>query len=165
MLNKIIKKISWFFQNITYDQYRRKYAIASSFRFNGYGIRIYGDGQFVFGENSYIGELSTCQSFSGYKVSIGEKCKISHNVRIYTQSAMADSDFSLEDIPTKRGDVIINNFVWIGANVLIDPGVTIGENAIIGANSVVTKDVEPFSIVGGVPAKFIRMKRCYKSNK
>jgi len=92
-------------------------------------------------------------------VSIGDKCKISHNVRIYTQSAIADYDFSLDDIPTKKGDVIIGSFVWIGANVLIEPGLTIGENSVIGANSVVTKDVKPFSIVGGVPAKLIRMKR------
>ena len=48
--------------------------------------------------------------------------------------------------------------MWIGANVFITPGVTVDDNSIIGANSVVTKDVEPFSIVGGAPAKLIRIK-------
>lgn len=53
-------------------------------------------------------------------------------------------------------DCIIGNDVWIGARSIILDGVKIGDGAIIGANSVVTKDVAPYSIVGGVPAKFIR---------
>lgn len=52
--------------------------------------------------------------------------------------------------------VEIGNDVWIGANVIITQGVIIGDGAIIGAGAVVTKDVEPYSIVGGVPAKLIR---------
>lgn len=54
--------------------------------------------------------------------------------------------------------VTIGKDVWIGANCVITPGSTIGEGAIIGAGSVVTKEVAPFSIVGGVPAKLIRMR-------
>ena len=54
--------------------------------------------------------------------------------------------------------VVIQNDVWIGANCIITPGVTIGEGAVIAAGSVVTKDVAPNSIVGGVPAKLIRMR-------
>lgn len=50
----------------------------------------------------------------------------------------------------------IANKVWIGANVTILPGVTIGDGAIIAAGAVVTKDVEPMTIVGGVPAKKIK---------
>ena len=50
----------------------------------------------------------------------------------------------------------IGNDVWIGANTVILDGVTIGHGSIIGANSVVTKNIEPYSIVGGVPAKLIR---------
>lgn len=57
--------------------------------------------------------------------------------------------------------IIIDNDVWIGANCIITPGVHIGEGAVIAAGSVVTKDVESNSIVGGVPAKLIR-KRNYK---
>lgn len=52
--------------------------------------------------------------------------------------------------------VVIENDVWIGGNCIIMPGVTIGEGAIIAGGSVVTKSVEPFTIVGGVPAKLIR---------
>lgn len=52
--------------------------------------------------------------------------------------------------------VDIGNDVWIGSNVVVIDGVKIGHGSIIGANSVVTRDVEPYSIVGGVPAKLIR---------
>lgn len=56
----------------------------------------------------------------------------------------------------KKGDIIIGNDVWIGYEALIMSGVTIGDGAIIGARAVVTKDVPPYTIVAGVPAKPIR---------
>ena len=55
-----------------------------------------------------------------------------------------------------KGDIVIGNDVWIGYDAIIMAGVTIGDGAIIGTRAVVTKDVEPYSIVGGVPAKEIR---------
>lgn len=55
-----------------------------------------------------------------------------------------------------KGDIVIGNDVWIDYDAVIMAGVTIGDGAIIGTRAVVTKDVEPYSIVGGVPAKEIR---------
>ncbi len=55
-----------------------------------------------------------------------------------------------------KGDIIIGNDVWIGYEAVILAGVTIGEGAIIGTRSVVTKDVPPYTVVGGVPAKPIK---------
>lgn len=55
-----------------------------------------------------------------------------------------------------KGDIVIGNDVWIGFEAVIMSGVTIGDGAIIGTRSVVTKDVPPYTIVGGVPAKPIR---------
>ena len=55
-----------------------------------------------------------------------------------------------------KGDIVIGNDVWIGYGAVIMAGVTIGDGAIIGTRAVVTKDVEPYSIVGGSPAKEIR---------
>lgn len=61
----------------------------------------------------------------------------------------------LSQLPFKR-DIVIGNDVWIGKESVIMPGVKIGDGAIIGAYSVVTKDVEPYSVVGGNPAKLIK---------
>ena len=55
-----------------------------------------------------------------------------------------------------KGDIVIGNDVWIGYEAVILSGVTIGDGAIIGTRAVVTKDVPPYTIVGGVPAKKIR---------
>jgi len=60
-------------------------------------------------------------------------------------------------IPTK-GDIVIGHDVWIGMNALLLSGVTIGNGAVIAAGSVVTKDVAPYSIVAGVPARHIRFR-------
>lgn len=62
---------------------------------------------------------------------------------------------SLEDLPLK-GDTVVGNDVWIGQNVTVLPGVHIGDGAIIGANSLVSKDVPPYCIVGGNPCREIR---------
>lgn len=59
-------------------------------------------------------------------------------------------------INSKQFEVILGSDVWIGSHVLLMPGVSIGDGAIVAAGSVVTKDVEPYSIVGGVPAKEIK---------
>ena len=61
----------------------------------------------------------------------------------------------LKDLPFK-GDTVIGNDVWIGYDVMIMPGITIGDGAIIGTKSLVTKDVLPYSVVGGNPAGFLR---------
>lgn len=58
--------------------------------------------------------------------------------------------------PFAKGDVIIGNDVWIGRSASILSGVSVGDGAVIGAHSLVTKDVDPYTIVGGNPAKVIR---------
>lgn len=64
--------------------------------------------------------------------------------------------FGGEGHPMTRGDVIIGNDVWIGSDVTIMSGVRIGDGAVVGANSHVVKDVHPYCVVGGNPAKVIR---------
>lgn len=68
-------------------------------------------------------------------------------------------DLKIEDVAdswNNKGDIVIGNDVWIGYEAVIMAGVTIGDGAIIGTRAVVTKDVPPYTIVGGVPAKIIR---------
>lgn len=67
-----------------------------------------------------------------------------------------DEPFRTEETWDQRGDIVIGNDVWIGYEAAILSGVRIGEGAIIGTRAVVTKDVPPYTVVGGVPAKTIR---------
>ncbi len=62
----------------------------------------------------------------------------------------------IEDAYIGKGDTHIKDGVWLGMRAMVMPGVTIGEGAVVAANSVVTKDVEPYSIVGGSPAKVVK---------
>lgn len=142
-----------------YEQYRKKYDIAPSFRFNGTNILLYENGKISLGENSYIGSNSAIQAAEGYSVTVGKGCHISHNVRIYTTSNLADHDFSKKPVPQKTASVTIGDYTWIGANCLINPGIHIGENAVVGANSVVTKNIPENEIWGGVPARYIKSKK------
>lgn len=158
-LAKLFNRVSSVYWWVVYARYRYDYALDSKFKFNGKFIQFYGEGVIRTGPESYIGELSTLQTAKGYFIAIGKCCRISHNVRIYTQSSIADFDFSMGEVPSKFGSVTLGDYCWIGANVLINPGVSIGENSVVGANSVVTRDVPPFEIWGGVPAKFIRRKK------
>ncbi|MDD5334864.1 MAG: acyltransferase [Rhodoferax sp.] len=159
ILVRLFNTISNIYWIIIYSNFRKKYEIDESFRFNGKLIQLYGEGSIRTGVDSYIGALSTLQAAKGYAIDIGSFCSISHNVRVYTQSASPDYDFSIKDRPQKCGDVTFGDYCWVGANVFINPGVAIGNNSVVGANSVVTKDIPPFEIWGGVPAKLIRKKR------
>ncbi|ASU35143.1 acyltransferase [Mucilaginibacter xinganensis] len=157
---KIFDKLLEYHDANYYQSLRRKYNIAPDFRFNGKHVQIYGNGKISTGKNSYIGSFSTIQLHEDCEVIIGDNCRISHNVRIYTSSPEPDQDFNdLTSLKIKRGDVVIGNGVWIGVNVFINPGVRIGNNAVVGANSVVTKDIDENTIAGGVPAKVIRVKK------
>ena len=110
--------------------------------------------------------------FIGDKLIIGKFCMIASNVTFIMNGAnhLTDSITSYpfaifghdwsnamegKSYPTK-GDTIVGNDVWIGYNSTIMPGIRIGDGAIIATNSTITKDVEPYTIVGGNPAKEIR---------
>jgi len=62
------------------------------------------------------------------------------------------------------GGITVNKNVWIGANSVVLQNVTIGEGAVVASGSVVTKDVEPYTIVGGIPAKFIKKREVIQND-
>lgn len=114
----------------------------------------------------------------GSKISLGKNVRINdnvfiqsavigNNVMIAPNTAILSSTHSYErlDIPmVEQEDIIgmppvIKDDVWIGRNVVIKHGVVIGQGAIVGACSLVTKDVPDFAIVGGVPAKIIKFRK------
>lgn len=97
-----------------------------------------------------------------YGVSIGatKSVHIGDRVRIGPYTRIVDSDFHdiyNRALPGKPSPVVIGNDVWIGMNAVILPGVHVGRAAVIGTGAVVTKDVPDFAVVGGVPAKVLRM--------
>jgi len=103
-----------------------------------------------------------------YHVYIGKFCSISANVRIivdgnhrldwistYPFGELIEKVAKNPGHPMGKGDIKIGNDVWIGIDALILPGVTVGDGAVIGAGSVVTKNVGDYEIVGGNPAQHI----------
>lgn len=124
--------------------------------------------QFVIGKNSYIDKKNFK---AGYHVYVGPNNYISSNtilgnfVMISDRVHIIGHDHIFEEIgkptilagrPKNQPETILEDDVWIGHAVTIIRGVKIGEGSIVGANSLVTKDIPSYSIYGGVPAKFIR---------
>jgi maltose O-acetyltransferase len=138
---------------------RQKYQIHQTVTWHP-STDMHGDGSIVIGESTYIGANSIIEAHpAGMKLEIGRFCAISHDVDIRTVTYRTDIHFRDALISSRKiASIKINDYVWIGANVFICGGVEIGENSVIGANSVVTHDVPPHSICAGVPARMIRMK-------
>jgi acetyltransferase-like isoleucine patch superfamily enzyme len=103
------------------------------------------------GSNCIINPLCVLDGRTG-KITIGNNVDIARGSMIYTLQHDPDSDY----FSTKGADVVINDYVWIGSGVIILPGITIGRGAVVASGAVVTKDVPPMSVVGGVPAKFLK---------
>lgn len=115
-------------------------------------VRLYRTNNLVVGTNSVINKH--CLLDNRECIKIGNSVSIAHDCKIYTCGHNITSPF----FEIKCGSVYIGDFVSVFSSAMIMPGVTIGEGAVILPGSVVTKDVENFSIVGGVPAKHIRFR-------
>lgn len=109
------------------------------------------------GNNTYIGENNNLRAADGV-IEIGNGCLISQGITIVTSNhdIKKSLPISQQGWVSKKGKITISDDVWIGANAVILPDVTIGMGAVIAAGSVVTKDVPEYSIVAGVPAKIIK---------
>lgn len=142
--------------------------------YNKIGPRTYFWGEM--GRGTYIGRDSEIVGSIGRYTSIASMCHVLHGVHPYTYpfvttsplfysnsrivgDSYADGVYFPEQRyanKEKKYPVVIGNDCWINGNVVITPGVTIGDGAVVLAGAVVTKDIPPYAIVGGVPAKIIK---------
>jgi len=135
------------------------------FRMQGYGVhpsarifstaRILGDITVTIGESTFIGHEALIMGGES-SITIGKNCDISSRVSIV--SGTHETDMA-GDRSAGKGigkDIVIDDGVWIGFGALILPGVTIGRKAVIGAGSVVTRDIPPFTICAGNPCRPVK---------
>ncbi len=116
-------------------------------------------GKLSIGSNFSMNANSTIDA-NGGEIQIGDNVLVAQNVVLRA----ADHNFERLDKPAieqghKSGRIVVGYDCWIAANVVVTRNVTIREHSIVGAGAVVTKNVEPFSIVGGVPARLIKTRR------
>ena len=104
-------------------------------------------------QNTIIGSNSSLDGRGG--ITIGSNVNFSSEVAIWTvQHDPQDQDFDV-----KSGEVVIEDYAWISFRAVILPSVKIGEGAVVAAGAVVTKNVEPYTIVAGIPAKTIGVRK------
>lgn len=120
-------------------------------------IHAHNGGKIIIGDRFGMNTNSTIGAADGGEIIIGNDVMIAQNVVIRA----SDHEFKDIHIPISQqghsgGKIIIGNGCWIAANVVITANVEIGEHSIVAAGAVVTSNIEPYSIVGGVPAKLIR---------
>ncbi|VVA43452.1 Acyltransferase [Candidatus Roizmanbacteria bacterium] len=115
--------------------------------------RFYDPRNIVIGEDSIIGEGVVLDGRD--LLSIGSHVDIATDVMIYN----SQHDVNQENFVATSAPVKVEDYVFIGPRVIVLPGVIIGRGAIVGAGAVVTKDVPPYAMVGGVPAKIIGERR------
>ncbi len=113
------------------------------------GFEIRSPRKLKIGAESCIGHRATLDARGG--LTIGENVNFSSEVMVWT----AQHDWCDPKFGTLFKPVAIADYVWLGPRCIILPGVTIGEGAVVAAGAVVTKNVEPYTLVGGVPARKI----------
>ncbi len=122
----------------------------------GRGCHLYaGNGNLELGEDTALSPGVTADASNGH-IRMGKQVAVGPGTVIRA----ANHRFDRLDMPIMkqghvRGEIIIDDDVWIAANCTITPDVHIGHGAVVGAGAVVTRDVEPYAIVGGVPARVI----------
>jgi len=117
------------------------------------------------GKKLKIGKYSTLTWFvlieGGAETIIGDRVFLGPGTKLLTSTYKINGYYTVEHLPkgcqeTEYGDIIIEDDAYLGANCTVMPGVKIGKGAVVGANSLVTKDLEPWTIYVGVPCKPIK---------
>lgn len=117
-------------------------------------VLVVGSGDLSVGDDTWVGHQALISATS--RITIGGSVDIGPRVYIGTGTHVIDSQGRHTAGIGINRDIVIGNGVWLGANCVVLPGVTIGEKSVVAAGAVVTENVPPRFLVGGVPAKFIR---------
>jgi acetyltransferase-like isoleucine patch superfamily enzyme len=120
----------------------------------------HGPGALHVGKGTYVGESNNLRS-EGAEIRIGEQCLISQFVSLIASGhgyERRDLRIVEQPVPAKLG-VTIGDDVWIGCNAVVLPGVSIGAGAVVAAGAIVTRDVAPYCIVAGSPARVVGERR------
>jgi maltose O-acetyltransferase len=162
LINWFIKKVKNQAAKVSRLAYKRKLArFKTAFKYCGehtfiqFPVRIEGREHITLGSNVSINAF--VHMWGHGKITIGNDCLIASHASI--NSVTHDTNAILYRDTVIEKEVIIGNNVWIGSHAVILPGIKIGDNAIVGAGAVVTKDVPPGATVAGVPAKIIKSKK------
>ena len=102
------------------------------------------------GEGSCLGDHVQCYSVD--RVTLAPHATVSQ----YSFLCTAGHDYRVNDMPVISAPITIGKRAWVAADAFIGPGVTVGERAVVGARASVFRDVEPWTVVGGNPARVIR---------
>jgi maltose O-acetyltransferase len=135
------------FRNMVYRAAGMGLASSSSIHWRA---QFYAPERIAIGAHTTIGDSCFLDGRSG--LTIGESVNLGSHVRIWTRQHDIDSP----DFAEVGGPVQIDNHAYLGSGCVVLPGVHIGEGGVVGAGSVVTRDVPPFTLVGGAPARVIR---------
>jgi acetyltransferase-like isoleucine patch superfamily enzyme len=167
---RLVPKLRYLARRWQFDEAGRRGAIESGVRVLGEasirlgdrvtlrrGVVLAGNGTLTIGSHTTIND--------GCQISAFDAVHIGANVMFAPRVCVLDIDhrFDSRDRPLRQqgyrtAPVFIGDDVWLGANAVVLRGVRIGRGAIVGANSVVTRDVPDYAIVGGVPARVLRMR-------
>lgn len=114
----------------------------------------------LIGENTSFGDFCDIRSAGG-RIEIGKNCLIAQNVHFIAANHLTDVNNLIRDNAWDeiKNYIKIGDDVWIGCNCILLPGIEVGEGSVIAAGSVVTKDIKPYTVVGGNPAKFIKNRK------
>lgn len=121
-------------------------------------VSIFGNPSFplTIGDDCYVGMNCILNGYAA-KMIIGANVSFAQNVNVMTDSGPNASPLLQKIYPLEKGEIVIGNNCWIGASVIIMPNVHLGDFCVVAAGSYVKDSFPPYSIVGGTPAKLIRM--------
>jgi UDP-3-O-[3-hydroxymyristoyl] glucosamine N-acyltransferase len=170
------KEIASLFQRrVVTPYYKRQFTTVEGRLLVTGKIKVINEGKIILGDGVIIENESKLFAFNGGTIKIGNhtyfrmstitctrSIELGNDVIVSAQALLIDHDgYGLDGNPAISKSIKIGNHVWIGMRAMILKGVTIGDNSVVGAGAIVTKDVEPNIIVAGNPAKKIRDTKGY----